>query len=138
MERPPTQKNEGRRLLTGPGVVSSDALEPIENASETYTLEQGINAAGVGRFQNWLMLYVGFAWMSDAMEMMLLSFLGPEVGVSAIAAGFGALECLPLSWESLGLVLRIGVKIHTWRVLGIGWSPLLLDIDLVICKYEEH
>lgn len=75
----PPRKNEGRRLLTGPGAISSDGPEPIDDASETYTLEEGINAVGVGKFQNLLMLYVGFAWMSDAMEMMLLSFLGPEV-----------------------------------------------------------
>ena len=35
--------------------------------------------AGVGRFQLLMLLYVGFAWMADAMEMMILSFLGPAV-----------------------------------------------------------
>lgn len=35
--------------------------------------------AGFGRFQVVLLLYCGCAWAADAMEMMLLSFLGPAV-----------------------------------------------------------
>jgi hypothetical protein len=35
--------------------------------------------AGFGRFHVVLLLYCGCAWAADAMEMMLLSFLGPAV-----------------------------------------------------------
>lgn len=35
--------------------------------------------AGFGRFQWLMLLYTGLAWCADAMEMMLLSFLGPAV-----------------------------------------------------------
>ena len=44
-----------------------------------WTVDQAIDGAGFGRFQ-WMMLcFTGLAWMGDAMEMMLLSFLGPSV-----------------------------------------------------------
>lgn len=36
-------------------------------------------SAGFGWFQVLLLLYAGLAWAADAMEMMLLSFLGPAV-----------------------------------------------------------
>lgn len=74
----PSKKYEGKRLLAGSG-VASDGREPIEDTSGTYTLEEGITSVGGGLFQTLLMIYVGFGWMSDAMEMMLLSFLGPGV-----------------------------------------------------------
>ena len=35
--------------------------------------------AGFGRFQIFLLFYAGSAWLSDAMEMMILSMLGPAV-----------------------------------------------------------
>lgn len=35
--------------------------------------------AGFGRFQWMMLFYTGMAWCADAMEMMLLSFLGPAV-----------------------------------------------------------
>jgi len=34
---------------------------------------------GFGKFQWLMLLYTGLAWCADAMEMMLLSFLGPAV-----------------------------------------------------------
>lgn len=44
-----------------------------------YTLDEAISSLGIGRFQ-WLALaYAGFGWMSDSMELMLLSFIGPAV-----------------------------------------------------------
>jgi len=36
-------------------------------------------SAGFGVFQLLLLFYAGLAWAADAMEMMLLSFLGPAV-----------------------------------------------------------
>lgn len=40
---------------------------------------QRLRLAGFGWFQLLLLLYTGLAWAADAMEMMLLSFLGPAV-----------------------------------------------------------
>ncbi|KAK9841410.1 hypothetical protein WJX74_005255 [Apatococcus lobatus] len=44
-----------------------------------YTVAEAIDSVGVGKFQLLMLLYVGFAWMADAMEMMILSFLGPAM-----------------------------------------------------------
>ena len=38
-----------------------------------------MHIAGFGKFQWLMLLYTGLAWCADAMEMMLLSFLGPAV-----------------------------------------------------------
>ena len=42
-------------------------------------MTEAIDASGFGRFQLMMLLFTGLAWMGDAMEMMLLSFLGPSV-----------------------------------------------------------
>lgn len=53
--------------------------------------------AGFGRFQWLLLLYTGLAWLADACEIMLLSFLGPAVRYAAPAAQHGARpSCLPV------------------------------------------
>lgn len=41
-----------------------------------------VRRTGFGRFQGALLFYTGLAWAADAMEMMLLSFLGPAVRCS--------------------------------------------------------
>ncbi|KAJ8767889.1 hypothetical protein K2173_020829 [Erythroxylum novogranatense] len=44
-----------------------------------YTLDEGLSAVGFGKFQLMLLLYAGFGWVSEAMEIMILSFVGPAV-----------------------------------------------------------
>jgi MFS family permease len=36
-----------------------------------------LERCGVGRYQHFLLVYTGLAWAADAMETMLLSYLGP-------------------------------------------------------------
>ena len=36
-------------------------------------------SAGFGRYQLMMVVYAGSVWAADAMEMMLLSFIGPAV-----------------------------------------------------------
>ena len=50
--------------------------------------QAGCANTGVGKFQLLMLLYVGFAWMADAMEMMILSFLGPAVSPFLLALGY--------------------------------------------------
>ncbi|XAR74063.1 hypothetical protein NMG60_11008230 [Bertholletia excelsa] len=45
----------------------------------TYTVEEALLAVGFGNFQLLILVYAGMGWVSEAMEMMLLSFLGPAV-----------------------------------------------------------
>ena len=44
-----------------------------------YSAGQAIDSLGFGRFQIYLSAMVGFAYMADAMEMMILSILGPAL-----------------------------------------------------------
>ncbi|KAK3084065.1 hypothetical protein FSP39_007577 [Pinctada imbricata] len=47
--------------------------------SESFTLQQAIDNIGFGKFQIKLSILTGFAWMADAMEMMILAILSPAL-----------------------------------------------------------
>jgi len=44
-----------------------------------YTLDDALGAIGFGRFQYIVLAYSGLGWVAEAMEMMLLSFVGPAI-----------------------------------------------------------
>lgn len=44
-----------------------------------YHVDEALTHIGFGRYQWFMLFYTGIAWAGDAMEMMLLSFLGPFV-----------------------------------------------------------
>ncbi|XP_013392843.1 synaptic vesicle 2-related protein isoform X2 [Lingula anatina] len=56
-----------------------DGGDPGAPKEDTFTVEQAVDAIGFGKFQIKLSLLTGLAWMSDAMEMMILSILGPAL-----------------------------------------------------------
>ncbi|XP_061361369.1 organic cation/carnitine transporter 7 isoform X1 [Gastrolobium bilobum] len=45
----------------------------------SYTVDDALMALGFGNFQILVLAYAGVGWVSEAMEMMLLSFVGPAV-----------------------------------------------------------
>lgn len=47
--------------------------------SPRFTVDEALLATGFGKFQLFLLAYAGMGWISEAMEMMLLSFVGPAV-----------------------------------------------------------
>ncbi|KAK2965450.1 hypothetical protein RJ640_008244 [Escallonia rubra] len=47
--------------------------------SQTYTVDEALSALGFGNFQILVLAYAGMGWVAEAMEMMLLSFVGPSV-----------------------------------------------------------
>ncbi|XP_069135340.1 synaptic vesicle 2-related protein-like [Argopecten irradians] len=51
----------------------------IEPSEETYSIQQAIDNIGFGKFQIKLSILTGFAWMADAMEMMILAILSPAL-----------------------------------------------------------
>ncbi|KAK3603262.1 hypothetical protein CHS0354_007593 [Potamilus streckersoni] len=53
--------------------------ENRDSTEETFTLQQAIDNIGFGKFQMKLSILTGFAWMADAMEMMILSILSPAL-----------------------------------------------------------
>ncbi|EIE20417.1 MFS general substrate transporter [Coccomyxa subellipsoidea C-169] len=78
----------------------------------TYTVGEALDCIGFGRFQGMVLFYCGCAWAADAVEMMLLSFLGPAVrcewGISPSA------ESLITSIVFCGTMLGA----YGWGVLG--------------------
>ncbi|XVE89235.1 hypothetical protein DITRI_Ditri19aG0134200 [Diplodiscus trichospermus] len=49
------------------------------NGTPTFTVDEALLAMGFGNFQILVLAYAGMGWVSEAMEMMLLSFIGPAV-----------------------------------------------------------
>lgn len=46
---------------------------------ETYTTDDALSAMGFGKFQALVLAYAGMGWVVEAMELNLLSFVGPLV-----------------------------------------------------------
>ncbi|KAL5540128.1 hypothetical protein UlMin_042352 [Ulmus minor] len=51
----------------------------MDEESEVYTVDEALSAVGFGKFQAILLLYAGLGWFADAMEIMILSFIGPAL-----------------------------------------------------------
>ncbi|KAI3455753.1 hypothetical protein Pfo_012416 [Paulownia fortunei] len=51
----------------------------MEDDRKTYTVDEALIALGFGNFQVFVLIYAGMGWVSEAMEMMLLSFVGSAV-----------------------------------------------------------
>lgn len=49
------------------------------DGSQEYTVDEALVSMGFGKFQILVLAYAGMGWVSEAMEMMLLSFVGPAV-----------------------------------------------------------
>ncbi len=47
--------------------------------TDTFTVDQAVNATGFGKFQVKLSLVTGLSWMADSMEMMILSIISPAI-----------------------------------------------------------
>ncbi|XP_008228025.1 PREDICTED: organic cation/carnitine transporter 7 [Prunus mume] len=62
------------------------------DGSLEYTVDEALVAMGFGKFQILVLAYAGMGWISEAMEMMLLSFVGPAAqsacGVSSQQESF--------------------------------------------------
>ena len=51
----------------------------MEEQSASYTVDDALLSSGFGKFQILIFSYAGIGLIAEAMEMMLLSFVGPSV-----------------------------------------------------------
>ncbi|XP_057268850.1 synaptic vesicle 2-related protein isoform X1 [Pezoporus wallicus] len=73
---------EGVRTELEPIELEDGAAVPKEFANptdDTFLVEDAVEAIGFGKFQWKLSVITGLAWMADAMEMMILSILAPQL-----------------------------------------------------------
>ncbi|CAK7345859.1 unnamed protein product [Dovyalis caffra] len=51
----------------------------MDGESPVYTMDEALTSVGFGKFQILVLAYAGLGWFSEAMELMILSFVGPAV-----------------------------------------------------------
>lgn len=51
----------------------------LDKTEETFTVDDALETIGFGKFQWKISLLTGLSWVADAMEMMILSILGPQL-----------------------------------------------------------
>lgn len=59
----------------------------MDDERGVYTLDEALNLAGFGKYQSLVLLYAGLGLIAEAMEIMLLSFIG-----TAIKSEWGLLQ----------------------------------------------
>lgn len=52
-----------------------------DRGHNVYSLDEALSTIGFGNFQGLVLAYAGLGWVAEAMEMMILSFIGREVQV---------------------------------------------------------
>lgn len=58
---------------------SSTGVRGMDDEAPAYTLDEALACLGFGKFQGLVLAYAGLGWFAEAMELMLLSFVGPTV-----------------------------------------------------------
>ncbi|XP_044029764.1 synaptic vesicle 2-related protein [Siniperca chuatsi] len=61
------------------GGRESTSRSGLDKTEETFTVDEALEAIGFGKFQCKIFLLTGLSWVGDAMEMMILSILGPQL-----------------------------------------------------------
>ncbi|CAK9173945.1 unnamed protein product, partial [Ilex paraguariensis] len=51
----------------------------MRDQSLVYTLDEALSTIRFGKFQGLVLAYAGLGWTTEAMEVMILSFVGPTV-----------------------------------------------------------
>ncbi|KAK3221186.1 hypothetical protein Dsin_008211 [Dipteronia sinensis] len=120
----------------------------MEGENLVYTLDEALSAMRFGKFQVLVLIYAGLGWFSEAMEIMILSFVGPAVKskwnlssgeeslksfllISIVTSGAGLLSAFSPNYMSL-VMSRCLVGV------GLGGGPVFLSwfLEFVPVSYR--
>ncbi|KAL6656804.1 hypothetical protein ACP70R_004584 [Stipagrostis hirtigluma subsp. patula] len=106
----------------------------------TYTTDEALSRVGFGRFQALLLGFLGTGWIAEAMEIMLMSFVGPSVeaefGVS------GGAEGLVTSVVFAGMI--VGASLGGFgsdrygRRVGFLFTALVSGVPGFLCAFSPN
>ncbi|XP_026209573.1 synaptic vesicle 2-related protein-like isoform X2 [Anabas testudineus] len=83
--------NDTDSICTITSIVDSGGRQSTYGSTkteETYTVDDALEAIGFGKFQWKISLLTGLSWIGDAMEMMILSILGPQLHCEWMLPGY--------------------------------------------------
>ncbi|XP_050218440.1 organic cation/carnitine transporter 7-like [Mercurialis annua] len=98
-------------------------------SNQKYTLDEALDAVGFGKFQGLVLVYAGLGSFSEAMEMMILSFVGPAV--NAQWALSSSQESLLTSAVFAGMLLGA----YSWGLISdnYGRRKAILGSTILTC-----
>jgi len=87
----PLEMEQQQNLETSHLLNVPSRSDSVSDGDKLITVDEAIETIGFGKFQLGMLMYTGLAWLADAAEMILLSFIGPsarcEWGLSAFGEG---------------------------------------------------
>ncbi|CAK7345854.1 unnamed protein product [Dovyalis caffra] len=72
-------ETKGKELSDSIDHADSEQAVDMGGEGPVYTLDEAIASVGLGKFQLLVLSYTGLLWFAEAMELMILSFVGPAV-----------------------------------------------------------
>ena len=76
----PSHSSSPERDSRTPFLLPTSRRDSDDRESEAFTCQEALDHIGFGRWQVMLLVQSGMVWFGDAVEMMLLSHIGPAVG----------------------------------------------------------
>ena len=110
------------------GKLSIEMMEDEQSA--TYTVDDALISSGFGKYQILILSYAGIGLIAEAMEMMLLSFVGPSVQLEWNLTAHQ--ESMITSVVFVGMLIGA----YSWGVVSDNYGRRQERVSLY-CHYDE-